>query len=59
MAHQKSSHELAIPNSNQKVKVEVALVPADELPDTFHKNTNVAKVNVGGKDFFAVVGKTN
>ena len=57
MSSQKSSHEIQLPNS-KKVKVEVTLVPAEELPDTFHGNTNVTKLNVGGKDFFAVVGKT-
>lgn len=57
MAIEKSTHELQLPNS-KKVKVEVSLVPAEQLPDVLHGNTNVTKLNIGGKDFFAVVGKT-
>ncbi|WP_327732711.1 hypothetical protein OG749_01445 [Streptomyces nojiriensis] len=37
----------------------VDLVPAENLPDDFADlNTNVAKVNLEGRDFYALIGKT-
>ena len=58
MANTTSKHEITLPDSGKKLGVEVTLVPADHLPETLHGNTNVTKVNIAGKDFFAVVGKT-
>jgi hypothetical protein len=49
---------LEIPNTDKKLAVEVELVPADTAPSLLAGNTNVAKVLIGGKEFFAVVGKT-
>jgi hypothetical protein len=53
-----TTQEVKLPNSNETIKVEVELIPADQFHDTFAKQTNVTKVNVDGKEFFAVVGKT-
>lgn len=53
-----STHELPLPNSTQKVKVEVELVPADRIHESLRNSTNITKVNIGGQEFFAVVGKT-
>jgi hypothetical protein len=49
---------VVLPESGKKIGVQVTLVPGDQLPETLHRNTNVTKVNIAGKDFFAVVGKT-
>jgi hypothetical protein len=49
---------LDLPHTDQKLSVEVELVPADTAPSLLAGNTNVAKVHIGGKEFFAVVGKT-
>lgn len=63
MAFQTTSQEITVPagargGAAPKVKVEVQLIPVDQLPDILHGNTNVTKVTVGGQEFFAVVGKT-
>jgi hypothetical protein len=52
-----SQHEIAL-ESGKKLGLQVTLVPADQLPEALHGDTNVAKVQIAGKDFFAVVGKT-
>ncbi len=53
-----SKHTVTIPNADKTVSVEVELIPADKFAKSLAKNTNVAKVKVGGKDFYAVMGKT-
>ncbi len=52
------SFQLNVPGSDKKVGVEMELVPTDKLPASLHNSPNVAKVNLGGKEFFAVMGKT-
>jgi hypothetical protein len=53
-----ATYELAIPETDQKVSVEVDLIPAKDMPEALRKNTNVARVEIGGNEFFVVAGKT-
>ena len=53
-----TTHALPVPGENKKVSVEMELVPSDKLPSSLHSSPNIAKVNLGGKEFFAVIGKT-
>ena len=51
-------HHLEVPGTSQKVSVELELVAPDDMPASLAASRNVAKLEVGGHEFFAVVGKT-
>jgi len=58
MAHKTTQHTVDLHGTGKKLSFEVELVPSEHASALLAGNTNVAKVNVGGKEFFAVVGKT-
>jgi len=53
-----SKHEIEMPAMDQSVSIEMELIPAEIFAKSLAGNTNVAKVQVKGRDFFAVLGKT-
>ena len=40
----------------QEISVDVELLPAEQVPQSQRTATNVARVDIGGREFFAVVG---
>ena len=52
------THTLSLPQTDKKLSVAVELVPADTTHSLLDEHPNVARVNIGGKEFLAVVGKT-
>lgn len=58
-AQVRGNREEALQAIRSSVTFYVDLVPAENLPEDFADlNTNVAKVNLEGKDFYALIGKT-
>jgi hypothetical protein len=55
-----TEHSIEIEGSEKPVKFEVELVPYDSLPSSLRaeNETNIARVDVGGKPFAVVLGKT-
>lgn len=53
-----TSYQLDLPDSKSKVSVEMEMVPAESMPESLRSAPNVARVQLGGRDFFAVMGKT-
>ena len=51
-------YRLEVPDTDQLVSIELNVIPAGELPDLLQRNTNVVPINIGGKEFFLVAGKT-
>lgn len=49
---------IPIPGTNRFLNLTVEAVPADKMPSSLKNVTNVAKVNIAGKPFFLVAGKT-
>ena len=48
-------HKIDVPGSDQKLSVELKLVPAHELPELLQTCTNVASLEISGKPYFAIV----
>jgi hypothetical protein len=57
--HAIPAQKIDIPGSNKKLRIEVDVIPANDLHASMRKMPNVTKVSIGGKPFFLVAGKTH
>jgi hypothetical protein len=53
------TQKIPIPGTNQALSIDVEVVESSKMPGSLKKQTNVAKVSIGGKSFYLVAGKTH